>query len=617
MPSNNAVRVTAAVAGVVALAFAVALKPESGEADRLVAEATEDGRAVAPPPVTEEAASYPQSRLDGFAMSDVTTEVGLGSPQAERELAGSEIQTGGAAVADFDDDGDQDIFLTRVGAANQLYRNDGSGKFDEVAAASGVAGDQPEEGAAGALFADADGDGHLDLLVIGNREAGLELYMNDGAGSFSEQSADRGLVLPTERDVPANTYSAAYSDWDHDGDLDLFVLHWYLDWVAPGETDDDATNDDRATLCEQAEEVRSQGPGTSGSRSRLFRNDGGGQFSDATELVGVDLNKVAGFTPTFADIDGDGWEDLLIAGDFCTSRLLLNQEGEGFEDATDSAGVGTDENGMGSVVEDIDGDGNLDWFVTSISYPTTQGGCPIPAPTVGCSGNRLYLGDGSGKFVDTTDQFGVRDGYWGWGAAAEDFDLDGNRDLVMANGYRSSASDVADGEPNQALFRRMDGSPSRMWLGGGPGQWPEVSEAIGLTDRANGKALVPFDLEGDGDLDLLIANNEGPPNLYRNELEVEDRHWLTVRLRQSGQNPYAVGARVKLTDPDGGTTHLDSRAGGSFQSGDPYDLHAGLGPGGGDVSLEVWWPGESRPQVVDDVGVDQVLELNRSNAGSS
>ena len=612
MPSTSAVRVTAGVVGVLALGLAVALKPGGGGSGGPAPEPSGGGRATAPPPATEPPQAVPPARVAGFSFSDITTEVGLGAPQAERHLVGSEIQTGGAAVADFDDDGDDDIFLTRVGAPNLLYRNDGAGGFDEVAEALGVAGDRPEDGAAGALFADVDGDGWLDLLVIGSGQAGLDLYVNDGRGAFSEQGAERGLRLPAEPEVPANTYSAAFSDWDRDGDLDLFVLHWYLDWVPPGDTDGAATNDDRASLCEQAAAVRASGSVADGSRSRLFNNDGGGRFSDATELVGTDLNQVAGFTPTFADVDGDGWEDLLIAGDFCTSRLLLNREGAGFEDVTDSAGVGTDENGMGSVVEDLDGDGNLDWFVTSIAYPTAEGGCPIPAPTVGCSGNRLYLGDGAGAFVDATDRFGVRDGFWGWGAAAEDFDLDGERDLMMVNGYRSSPSDVASGEPNEALYRRMDGDPNRFWLGSGPGPWPEVSEAIGLTDRANGKALVPFDLEGDGDLDLLIANNEGPPLLYRNDLDVTERHWLAIRLRQDGANSRAVGARVRVTGPSGRAQVLDVRAGGSFQSGDPYDLHTGLGADSAELTVEVWWPGEPEPQVVTGVDADQVLELTRA-----
>ena len=117
-------------------------------------------------------------------------------------------------------------------------------------------------------------------------------------------------------------------------------------------------------------------PGADANRSRFYLNDGSGTFTDAGAASGLELDRIIAFTGVFSDVDGDGWEDLLVTGDACTSRLYRNDGGKRFVDVTDESGTGTDENGMGSVVADVDQDGNLDWFVTSIGYPTDDGTCP-------------------------------------------------------------------------------------------------------------------------------------------------------------------------------------------------------------------------------------------------
>lgn len=570
---------------------------------------------TAPPPSTSAPTPLGDRHLGGLRFTDITASAGLDAPHTGRTLDGAEVQTGGAAAGDYDADGDVDLFLTRVGLPDRLYNNDGSGRFTDVAARAGVLVASPADGSAGAVFADADGDGRLDLFVTGNGRNGHTLFRNQGDGTFIDVTADSGLGLPpVDAEVGSASYGSAFADWDHDGDLDLVTLQWYSAGLGAEPSRLDGTNDDVDDMCARADRARRRGAPADAppTRSRLYRNQGGGRFVDVSSALGVDLGTIAGFTPTFADVDGDGWEDLLITGDFCTSRLYRNQEGRRFVDATEASGVGTDENGMGSVVEDIDGDGHLDWFVTSISYPTAQGGCPIVAASIGCSGNRLYLGNGRGRFTDGTDALGVRDGYWGWGAVAQDLDDDGARDLLVVNGYRDRPTGEAGADdPNAALYDRMDRDPSRLWLGGEPGPWPEVSEAVGLDDRANGKALVAFDLEGDGDLDLAAANTEDPPTLYRNDTP-RRHHWLALRLRQPGPNGWAVGARIKVAvDADGPAIPLEARAGGSFQSGDPSDLHVGLGDAERVARIEIRWPGTSTPQVLTDVAADQVLTVRR------
>jgi hypothetical protein len=548
-------------------------------------------------------------------LTDVTAEAGLDAPQAAHPPKGADGQAAGAAVADYDGDGDQDVLLTRLGLPNRLMRNDGTGHFTDVAKAAGAQGPDRTDGYAGAVWADVDGDGHLDLFLTGAGRGGAALLHNDGTGHFTDATATAGLGGLAGRGLAGTaSYGAAFDDWDHDGDLDLVVLHWYrepLDLQLAG-LDPNSKDFDPSTLspCSLAAERRSKPlpAGAAGSRSRLFANDGHGTFTDVTASSGVDVDHLIGFQPVFTDVDGDGWDDLFLTGDYCTSRLYRNDAGRRFVDVTDRAGVGTDANGMGSVVEDLDGDGHVDWFVSGIAAAPDQCGPPAACAQ---AGDRLYLGDGTGRFTDATDRFGVRDGSWGWGAAAADLNLDGRLDLFLADGVRfDDPGSTTAGGP--APGEGTDGDPSRLWVNTGTTPWTEAADRVGVRDRANGKAAVAFDADGDGDLDLLVANTDAAPVLYRNDTPARpDGHWLELRLRAPGTaNPFAIGARVTVDVGDGSAPRpLTVKAGGSFQSGDPTDLHVGLGPAARVARIEVRWPGEDTPQVLTEVAADRLVDV--------
>ena len=597
-------RLAAAAVGVAVLATMWFIGTRGGSSDPTPApEVADDPFAVAEPEAVE-SVPFDDSELGGLTFVDVTLEAGLGEPQSARELEGDENISGSAAAGDFDDDGDIDIVLTRFGLPNLLYRNDGSGGFTEVAEASGVAAAVPPTGSGTPLLADVDGDADLDLFLTGNPSGGRALFLNDGDGTFTDSTAASGLDIPTTPGESPQSFGAAFADWDHDGDLDLTVVEWYAGalQVEGMDTIEDFMS---LSMCEKADTLESladNGAPTTHHRpslSRMYRNDGGAVFTDVTAGSGIDFSEVTAFTPTFADIDNDGWEDLLVAGDFCTSRIYLNEAGSGFTDITDSAGVGGDENGMGSVVEDFDRDGNLDWFVTSVSYPTGDGNCPFVGHVNGCSGNRLYLGDGNGSFVDATDDFGVRDGSWGWGAIAEDLNNDGQTELFMANGYW--------GEDAREEF---EDDPNRLWLGRAEGPRPEVSGVAGLDDRANGKAVIPFDMDSDGDLDLLVANTTDPPLLYRNDTPLGN-HWVRVELSQPGPNTRGVGATVVVHPSGAEPITREVRAGGPFQGSVPTELHFGIGDA--DIErIEVFWPGEEQPQVLTSPEADRLVVVERS-----
>jgi hypothetical protein len=446
--------------------------------------------------------------------------------------------TGGAAAADVDGDGWTDLFVTRLDAPDILFRNRGDGRFEDVTAASGLADFDLQSN--GAAFGDIDNDGDPDLLVtlVGSGADGVNdrnhLFVNDGLGHFSEEATERGAALTSGN--PRLTWSATFGDYDRDGWLDLHVT----EWLATG-------------------------------HSRLLRNRGAvapGHFEDVTVEAGLDFVGVNGFASTFVDLDGDGWQELAVAGDFGTSRLFWN-EGDGtFVDGTAAAGVGTDENGMGSTFGDFDGDGDLDWFVTSIRDPDET--CDVENCIWGYTGNRLYRNDGGRSFSDATDAAGVRDGDWGWGAVFLDLDNDADQDLVMTNGIELVHTQIEDA---------FNADPMRVWLNDGEGVMSEDALGLGVDDTASGKGLLTFDYDQDGDLDLFVVNNAGEPRLYRNQLR-GGQHWLRLRVRGHESNRDAVGARVSVWPRRGDPVQVrEVGVASHFLGQSEPELHFGLGQG--------------------------------------
>lgn len=523
------------------------------------------------PPVIPDGWLEP-GKQGGLSFTDVTKSAGLDAPQSAD--AGTSPKNdhfaGGVAVEDYDFDGDQDVYVTRTDLPNRLYRNDGEGTFTDVAESAGVTGAADGSGDGAPVWADIDGDGDLDLLVTSATGPRVLLFVNNGDGTFSEEAGDRGIDLSTELSFGLTSHGAAFADVDGDGDLDLFLAQWIggegRGYSSEGREGDSCSKDSPE------------------SGSALFINDGDGQFRDATEAWGLVLDGVYAFQPTWADYDADGWPDLLLTGDFCTSRVFRNLEGGGFVDVTHALGVGTDENGMGSVVADFNSDGLLDWLVTAISFPTNDGACPFD---YGCSGNRLYLNrGGESQFEDATDRYGLRDGYWGWGATMADLNHDGNPDVVHTNGRVGHAYFAHD--------------PTTVWIN--PGEPPLVrsTQRVGLQDNGLGKSVISFDADADGDLDLLIVNTNTAPTLWRNDLPA-GQNWITLTLDDEvGRDPRGIGARVTVDLPTDKRDRItEVRASGSFQGQDPTTLHFGLGDEdkGDTVTVRVLWPGSTTPQV--------------------
>ncbi len=469
---------------------------------------------------------------------------------------------GAVAVGDYDDDQWPDVFLTRIDGPGLLMRNLGDGTFEDVAAAVGL---EQTHITGGAAWVDIEGDGDLDLLQTGFGTLRHFLYINDGSGHFEERGLQHGVALPSEH-VHIGT-GIGVGDYDLDGYVDLFVGDWRPALILGARVD----------------------------YNRLLHNRGivaPGRFEDVTALMRIDLQAVApevgalpggyGFGPGFADFDGDHWPDLSLAADYGTSRMYWNDGTGTLRDGTDDSDLTNSAHGMGSALGDYDGDGDLDWFISAIYV---EGGV---------KGNRMFRNEGNRSFVEVTDELGVRDGGWGWGATFFDADHDGDLDLALASGWPSMA---------------FSSDPVRLWLNDGPGPWPEVALELGI-DYQNGRGLVTFDYDRDGDLDLLVHGNTDPPALYRNDGAVDS--WLQVRAIGVGGNTRSIGATVRVQAQPGDPWQVRTIGVGSHLFGQEDAVaHFGLGPGAQPLHrVEVRWPASGRVEMHGDVARDQVLVVH-------
>ena len=489
--------------------------------------------------------------------TDVTLQAGIAYQQSSSTcLTGrcweSAAMTGGVAAGDYDGDGWTDLFTTRWDAPSILWRNQRDGTFADVTAAVGLGTDAFANGAA---WGDIDGDGDLDLFVTVLGAPRHLLYVSDGAGHFVEDAVARGADMTGERRWGE---SATFGDYDRDGWLDLWVGEWRP-----------------STL-----------PGvTWPSGVRLLHNRGAaapGTFEDATAAAGVSVDALSSrgvfaFTASFSDLDDDGWPDLAVSGDFGTSRLFWNRGDGTFVDGTLAAGVGSDENGMGQALADWDGDGRIDWFVSSIYDPGTP--C-APSCTWSGSGNRLFRNLGQRAFADVTDAAGVRDGSWGWGAALFDYDHDGDLDLALATGVDFSGTVDAKFEHDPMRFFRNDG-----------GAMTEVADAVGLAARDAEKGLALLDYDRDGDVDLFVVETRGAPHLYRNDGGDSAGAHLRVRLAGRAPNVQGIGARVTVRSGGGATTQVrEVLAGNAFLGQSEPVADFGFGASADPVEVVVRWP---------------------------
>ncbi len=499
---------------------------------------------------------------------DVTGAVGLRFRyDADRSPARRFIETtgGGCGFLDYDNDGRLDLVAVQGGPApgspprprppHAVYRNTEDG-FRDATLAAGLAVDVGY--GQGVSAADYDGDGWTDLLLT--TYGGARLFRNRG-GRFAEVTRQAGLHLPGE---PHWATSAAWNDYDHDGDLDLFVCH-YVSWFPDA---------DRRCFDARRRPIYCQPTVFPGDTSRLYRNEGNGAFTDATRPAGLAglLGKALG--AVWFDCDRDGWDDLFVAHDMAANWLLRNRADGTFEEIGARAGVATGPDGlplsgMGVACADFSGDGWEDLFVVNFSLQPRS----------------YFLNDGAGLFR------------WGseWGAAGDarqpflafgvermDYDLDGWPDLVVGNGH---LDDVLDGDSGPVTYRQRQ----QLLRNRGDGRIADdLRAAGGLRLPRVTRGLAVGDYDDDGNVDCLVSGPGQPLTLFRN-MGTRGRHWIGFRLRGRESNRDGVGAEVRVAV--GGRYRLQSvRMGSSYCSRSDPRLVFGLDSAAAVDRVVVRWP---------------------------
>jgi hypothetical protein len=475
----------------------------------------------------------------------------------------TEIMGAGVALFDYDNDGDLDVFFVQSVGECKLFRNElvPSGKlnFTDVTAQSGI---NFRGYGMGAATGDYNNDGFEDLLVTGYNSRAL--YRNNGNGTFTQ------VDFPQ----PAGVWStsASFFDYDRDGRLDLIILTYVNFSEAANKSCSAPTGEpDYCT-------PRAYAPVS----ARLYHNDGGDKFTDVTNKSGINQALGPGLGVAAADLNDDGWPDVFVANDTAQNHIWINQRNGTFKEAGLEAGAAYSEDGlakagMGVAIGDADGDGKEDLFVVNLMR----------------EGATLYRRQGISPqglpmFLDITRQSGlftITFPFTGFGTGWFDFDNDGRLDLFIANGAvtlrEEQRGQPAPFKEKNLLIRNLGG-----------GKFTDVTPQAGdvFQRLAISRGAAFGDIDNDGDIDIVITNNNGPARLLLND-SAPNAGWLEVRLEGNGKvNRDALGARVTLARDNLPNlvrrVHTDS----SYCSASDRRVHFGLDGKTAIRAIEVSWP---------------------------
>ena len=523
---------------------------------------------------------------------------------AEGEKLLPETMGGGGGFFDFDNDGDQDLLCVNGNVwprakvkpdkppTSMLYANDGTGRFSNVTADSGL--DIPLHGN-GVAFGDFDNDGDVDVFI--SCLGANHLFRNDGGGKFAEVTAVAG-VAGGENDWST---SCGWLDFDNDGDLDLFVCN-YIQWNRELDQSMEFTLDGK---------LRAYGRPTdfTGAFPFLYRNEGNGTFVDVSDAAGVQIRDLNTNVPlskslgtTFCDVNADGLLDILVANDTVQNLLFLNQPGGTFIETAATAGIAFDNSGgaRGAMGIDTACFRNSDAVGIAIGNFATEMTalyvCQTPGATIPIFRDEA-VSNGIGPVTRTDLKFGI---------LFIDADLDGRLDLFENNGHLEEDIKVVQAS------QQYEQPPHLLWNCGTEfdNEFIMLSEAKTGADfqkRMVGRGAAMADIDADGDLDLILFSSGGKPRLLRND-QKSGHHWLRLRLRGTKCNKDAIGAVVNVTLPNSTVLSRTVMPTRSYQSQTELPVTFGLGSAELVKEIAIRWP-DGTSQKLSGISVDQQLEV--------
>lgn len=539
---------------------------------------------------------------------------------------------GGVGVADFNNDGLQDLFFTGNMVSNKLYLNKGELRFEDVTGKANL--NSTGTWSTGVAVADVNGDGLTDIYVCATMLPDASqrrnlLYINqgpdaDGVPTFTEEAGAYGL------DDTGYAMMAGFFDYDNDGDLDLYILI-----------------NQRLTGVPTNYRKKME-DGSSPNNDKLYRNNGDNTFTDVSAESGINIEGF-GLGLSIADFNNDGWQDLYISNDFLSNDILYinNQDGTFTNHSRKYIGHQS-QFSMGNDAADVNNDGLLD-IITLDMLPETN---HRKKTTIGGASYQSYinneeygyeyqyvrnmlhinndLGNGIG-FSEIGQLSGIYQTEWSWSPLFADFDNDGHRDLVVTNGfprditdkdfakYRASVSNLA----GPGLL--VDSIPviriaNYAYRNNGDLTFTDLSKEWGFTQPCFSNGAAFADLDNDGDLDYVINNINDPAFVYENTLYTaanrpDTVHYLQVKLKGSKGNPAGLGAKVWIIQKGEAQYHDHNVYRGYLSSVDPV-IHFGLGENATVDSLLIAWPG-GKGEVLVNVKADQQIELSYEKAVTS
>lgn len=544
---------------------------------------------------------------------------------------------GGVAIGDINNDGLPDVYMSSSRGSNKLYLNKGGLKFEDITEKAGVAADTGFK--TGITMADVNGDGFLDIFVCRTSNKNTDLlgnilYINNGNMTFTDKTKEYGLG------DKVNTNHAVFLDYDGDGDLDLFMVNHRVNFK------------ESSTIKLKQEKdgslVRDATPQTPYESCRLYKNNNN-HFVDVSKQTGISTSAFS-LSAVVADINLDNYPDIFLANDFIEpDNIFVNNKKGGFIDKRSEYVKHMSQSCMGSDVADFNNDGLPDIITTEMAaedpFRYKQLTTTMQYENYNLilkygyghqvSRNMLQLNNGNNTFSEIGQLAGISNTDWSWGVSFTDFDNDGWKDVYIANGY---LHDVTDNDyriytrdsvelngginpehfPNINDFLKLIPStklPNYMYRNKGDLTFENTTAAWGMKIPSFSNGYATADLDGDGDLDIVVNNVKDPAFVFENKtVQQGDMNFLQIKLNGPQKNRFGLGTKVWIY-ADGQMQYQELYTNRGFESSSEPLIHFGLGKSKKLDRIEVRWP-DGKTQVLSNIKANQRLKLNYSDAGS-